>query len=497
LKAALQAPQKFRTAIPQKKVFPLVWDTGASLCLSHDKKDFIGPITPVEPDQLKLSGISEQLNISGIGQVSWAILDDAGLIRILTLPCLYVPSAKMRLLSVSSLLQHYEGEEVSVTSNHLSLSGLEGDKDRRPVQVYINKNNNLPMSYAFTPEGVSDGISAFEATITSVHQANINLSPAHKELLRWHQRFGHIGFRRLQLLMRMGALATSQAQRKLHESCSKLREFPLCAACQFGKQRLKSAPGIHHSHVQDHVAELSEDNLFPGQKVSVDHFISSSKGRLFSGTGRNSSSSKLSGGAIFVDHASNYVQVEFQSHLTTHETLDSKIKFEQTCRDFGVVVQHYHSDNGSAFTSKAYSDHLREFAQIFTFAGVGAHHHNGKAERSIQTIMSMARTMMLHAAIHWPDMVDDVSMWPMAVQYAVHIYNHIPNPSSGLSPADIFTRQHIPLSKLHNLHVWGCPAYVLEKAIQDEKNSHVGVQGLRDVSLLVSVHHILLLLLVS
>jgi transposase InsO family protein len=123
-----------------------------------------------------------------------------------------------------------------------------------------------------------------------------------------------------------------------------------------------------------------------------------------------------------------------------------------------VVVQHYHSDNGSAFTSKAYSDHLGEFAQITTYAGVGAHHHNGKAERSIQTIMSMARTMMLHAAIHWPDMVDDVSMWHMAVQYAVHIYNHIPNPSSGLSPANVFTRLRIPLSKLHNLNVWGFPA---------------------------------------
>jgi hypothetical protein len=421
LKAALQAPQKFRAAIPRNKVFPLVWDTGASICLSFDKNDFSGPIQPVDPEKLHLSGISEKLKVGGIGQVSWAILDEAGLIQIITLPALYVPSAQMRLLSVSSLLQHYEGEEVSVTTTHLTLSGIEGDPDRRPVQVHINKTNNLPMSFGFTPEGVKAGISAFQATVSSVHQANYNLSSAQKEILRWHQRFGHIGFRKLQLLMRMGVLATSQAQRRLHETCSKLREFPLCAACQFGKQKQKPSPGIRHSRVEDHAGALSEDNLYPGQKVSVDHFISSSKGRLFSGTGRTSSSSKLTGGAIFVDHASNFVHVEFQSHLTTHETLVAKINFEQICRDHGVIVQQYHSDNGSAFTAKEYSDHLKDFAQITTFAGVGAHHHNGKAERAIQTIMSMARTMMLHAAIHWPDMVDDVSMWPMAVQYAVFI----------------------------------------------------------------------------
>jgi hypothetical protein len=265
----------------------------------------------------------------------------------------------------------------------------------------------------------------------------------------------------------MGVLATSQAQRRLHETCSKLREFPLCAACQFGKQKQKPSPGIRHSRVEDHAGALSEDNLYPGQKVSVDHFISSSKGRLFSGTGRTSSSSKLTGGAIFVDHASNFVHVEFQSHLTTHETLVAKINFEQICRDHGVIVQQYHSDNGSAFTAKEYSDHLKDFAQITTFAGVGAHHHNGQAERAIQTIISMARTMMLHAAIHWPDMVDDVSMWPMAVQYAVFIYNHIPDPSTGISPSDIFTKQRFPLAKLHNLHVWGCPTYILDKTIQD------------------------------
>ena len=56
-----------------------------------------------------------------------------------------------------------------------------------------------------------------------------------------------------------------------------------------------------------------------------------------------------------------------------------------------------------------------EFKQTNKFAGVGAHHHNGIAEQSIQTIMS--RAILIHAAIHWPDMADTM-LWLIAVQQA-------------------------------------------------------------------------------
>ena len=58
-------------------------------------------------------------------------------------------------------------------------------------------------------------------------------------------------------------------------------------------------------------------------------------------------------------------------------------------------------------------------------SGVGAHHNNGKAENTIKRIMAIARTMMIHSAIYWPD-VADASLWRLAVQYAVRIHNHVP-----------------------------------------------------------------------
>ena len=96
------------------------------------------------------------------------------------------------------------------------------------------------------------------------------------------------------------------------------------------------------------------------------------------------------------------------------------------------------------------------------------HHHNGMAECAIQMIMSIARTMMLHTAIHWPK-VADTSLWPMAVDHAVYLYNHVPNELTGLAPINIFTCTHWTQSKFHDLHVWGCPVYVLDSTIANGK----------------------------
>ena len=66
------------------------------------------------------------------------------------------------------------------------------------------------------------------------------------------------------------------------------------------------------------------------------------------------------------------------------------------------------TDAGGAFISKDFTKHLMELKQEIRFAGVGAHHQNGPAESYIGIIMKMARTMMIHAAIHWPAMADPV-----------------------------------------------------------------------------------------
>ena len=171
---------------------------------------------------------------------------------------------------------------------------------------------------------------------------------------------------------------------------------------------------------------------------------------------------------MFVDQASGHLDVQFQTRLNTHETLQAKENYKLQCLDLGIRPQSYVTDQGAAFTSHEFTQQLTDFRQIHQLAGTGGHHHNAIAERAIGTITKVSRTLLLHSAIHWPDVADS-QLWPMAVQYAVFLYNHMPRADTGLSPHDMYTKVRWKLDQFHNCHVWGCPVYVLDKRLGDGK----------------------------
>ena len=111
--------------------------------------------------------------------------------------------------------------------------------------------------------------------------------------------------------------------------------------------------------------------------------------------------------------------------------------------------------------------------QSQSFSGVGAHHQNSKAERSIQTIMNMAGTFLVHSSLHWMDMgADDISLWPFAVKQAVWLYNRVPNYESGLTPMGLITKKkadHLDSSALicwTFLHMFSNPSYKMVRSFQ-------------------------------
>ena len=460
--------EQLQNAMDASETFGLMWDSGASCCISPDAGDFIGDITPV-PFLKKLSGMAKGLWIKGEGKVSWSILDIHGRPRTFELPCYHVPNSPLRLMSTGVLLSTYQGETIKMDSQSATLSGIEGDPIRTPVQAFACGVNNIPTSRAYRLAGLEQAALSLNNVTTVVSAENINLSEVEKELLRWHQRLGHLSFRKVQFLMRTGVLASSTEKRSLHTAAARIRIAPKCAACQFGKQTVRSIKPRSGSHTVRDTPPQGTTTLgvhLPGQRVFVDHFVTSTRGiRLTSRGGRNPSN-MFSGGCIFVDGASGLIHVEHQIHLNTHETLEAKRKFDTMCRDMGVVPQTFFSDSGTAFTSRAFEEHLQDYRQIIRFAGTSAHHSNNCAERAIRTVVSIARTMMLHAAMHWPEMAD-LSLWPMAVDYATFVFNHVPDTSTGMAPIDLFSGQRWPQRRLHDLHVWGAPGYLLAKRLGD------------------------------
>ena len=467
----LTAPQKLRTEMPTEASFTLIWDSGASHCVSNDKKDFVKLNRPGLIK--KLTGLAVGLHIEGVGEIAWSVIDIHGNIRTFILPGYFVPSSPAKLLATASLLQRYIGETINLTEHCATLSGILGDSTRTPVQAFVSPKNNIPVCTGYRLADIEQTAEAFNAYTKAVDPRNLNLSEPAKELLRWHQRLCHLDYTKIQFLMRLGVLCVSPSKRALHLAASKLRgdNRPKCAACQFGKQTARPTK-THRSSgapVSDRPSPvLKENKLFPGQTISVDHFVCSTKGIKSSSRGGSDQSNMYTGGCIFVDNATGFVHIEHQVYLNSHETLRAKASFEDMCRDYGVIPVSYVSDSGSAFTSSEFARHLEEQHQTISFAGTSAHHHNSICERSIRTLMSISRTILLHAATHWPDMAD-ATLWPLSNQYAAYVFNRVPDPSTGLSPLDLFSRTRLPQRRLHDLHVWGCPVYLLDKTIADGK----------------------------
>jgi hypothetical protein len=181
----------------------------------------------------------------------------------------------------------------------------------------------------------------------------------------------------------------------------------------------------------------------------MDHFESRLRGRTFDSYGKATSNQYIRG-CLFVDHSSTYVHIEHQLGFSAVETIRAKQNYEKFFLDNGVLIQGYLTDSG-AFKANKFVQHIRESHQLIRYCGTNSHHQNGVAERAIQTISNMVRAVILHACLHWKNGID-YFLWPMAVTYAAHVYNH--TPKDGICPADILTGSTVPRHRLIDLHVW-------------------------------------------
>ena len=470
----------------------ILFDSGANCCITNRRDDFTGDFSTESPTSL-IDGIGKGLAVKGTGTVAWTFKADNGMYRTLRLRCYYVPSANQRICSLQMVLEKYINEEFTMDREGLHLSG---DLTHPPLTIKATGPNKLPLAFTEdfigydSPEDDHCPTPKVNAAKTKERKPpknplepltslshhgfpaltvpdNINLSAAEKELLYWHHRLGHISMKRVQWLFRQGVLASSEKSRGRQRSAAKLTRGPLCAGCQYAKQRLRSSPGSVKKTIPDVSMALKKNTLYPGQRISADHFVCKPLGRLLNTYGKEADKKKYTGGSIWVDHASGAMFVGLQAQLNSHETLHCKKMFEDKwCASHGVVPQEYLSDSGTSFTCQGFQEHLERFHQHHVFSGVGAHHSNGIAERNIGTLMSTTRAMMHHAALHWPE-VADVGLWPLATLYACDILNSVPRPDTGRSPLELFSRKTLPPGKLRHFRVWGCPVYVLDTALQN------------------------------
>ena len=383
----------------------------------------------------------------------------SGQIRALITRAYYIPSLEHRLLSPQDYFREdgpSPDDSFHIYSKHSRWTFEDGEQ----MIVEYDPITRLPLISAFADVNKTAEQLALACDDSVLQETNQNITDAQKTLLRWHFRLGHASMKIVKWLAVSGFLGTTPAG--LEHA-----DFPMCASCQFGKGHRASTPGKTQSVDTAVDGALSDNVLEPGQRVAMDQYVTSQKGRLEHTRGQQPGSAKYVGGTLFVDIATRKILIRHQSSLTALETIKSKHMFERMPRSEGVLIQNYISDNG-VFTAKEFMLELEKADQGLRLSGVGGHHSNGTAERAIRNVTEKARTILLHAMLHWP-VTTTMDLWPMTLSHAVHLYNATPRVDCRLSPNELFSKT---LSNHHDLlhsHPWGCPVYVLHPALQAGK----------------------------
>ena len=268
------------------------------------------------------------------------------------------------------------------------------------------------------PTVVTKNLSAegTQANICVLNEENQNISPSKRLLLIWHARFGHKGFGAIQCIFRA---LPFQSERFKGASRLIAGDIPRCKVCEFANVHRRPTKGNKIRTNIDTYGPLKINDLRAGSSVSVDHFESRPKGRIYTSFGKTTSDQYF-GGCTFVDHMSEYVHIEHQLGFSGSEIIRAKQNYEKLALDHGVIVENYLANNG-VFKAKAFVGHLREHNQKIQYYGVNIHHKNVVAERSIRTVSECARALLLHVSLRWKIGIDN-SLWPMAVDYATYIY---------------------------------------------------------------------------
>ena len=478
-------------------------DNRASGCFSHMISDFVGPMRNCNK-VVKGFGGSRTSNVKmGTLKLSWD--DDRGDKTTHLIPNSYYSKAGgVRLLSPQHFAQELHKEdrtigsrttarEISLTwgngsiktvpldrkSNvatfHLSpgydrfnafcvQANIEADHDDNPIhtQWQSEQLDHRDADHTETPVRTwpSIGMNRFSLAgerriIDNYGSSDDKKRSLESEMLQIHYNMGHIHPERLKIMAKQGVIPPKFQHVKM----------PFCAACAFGKAT-RNPWRSRSTNNKDEV----ERPRSPGEVVSVDQIISPTPGLVAQMTGVLTTK-RYTCATVYVDQFSGYSFIWIQKSTGADETLEGKRAFEEHAHSSGVKIQHYHADNG-VFKARAWVEDCQLKHQRTTYAGVGAHHQNGMAERRIRVLQDLTRAQMAHASQRWPDAMA-ANLWPYAIRIANEEWNQAPNPreKSGRSPAQLFHSTETQRNAKHSIP-FGCPVFVLKDQLQQRAPFH-------------------------
>ncbi|KAJ9547690.1 hypothetical protein OSB04_020233 [Centaurea solstitialis] len=231
----------------------------------------------------------------------------------------------------------------------------------------------------------------------------------------WHLRLGHPGRTILSKLVS-------------HHLISKLGSISscICQSCQFGKHnKLPFYPSTSCSIAP---FDLIHSDIWTSP-------VTSSCGYQYY--------------LLFLDDFTNFVWV-FPLAKKSH-TFQIFMQFRAYIRtQFEKEIKGFQCDNGREYDNTSFRNLCAAHGIHLRFSCPYTSSQNGKAERKLQTLNKMARTLLFHA--HVPP-----AFWPHSIQMAAYLHNILPNKRlSFYSPTQILYRK---LPAYHHIRVFGCLCY--------------------------------------
>ena len=271
-------------------------------------------------------------------------------------------------------------------------------------------------------------------------------------LLHWHHKLVHLSFYKIRITASKGDIPRELSRCRI----------PLCSTCLFGKdtkwawQKKGPINRIHGQTVTN-----------PGECVSIDQlqsliwvFVGQMKGWL--------TQVQYDSATLFVDHYSGLLYVHVHNSANGEETVLAKKTYKTWCRNYGVTIRHYLSDNGRFAVNKFLQAVSESPHQTISFCGVNAHHQNGVAEKHIRDLQELSRTGVMHDQQRWYNAIIS-NLWQFSLKMANDVHQSMPSLKDSISPLEKFS-QFAVRPKISSLRHFGCPVYVVENTLATGKS---------------------------
>ncbi|KAM2723556.1 hypothetical protein EV1_026500 [Malus domestica] len=308
----------------------------------------------------------------------------------------HVPGMKKNLLSVAQL----------TSSGHYVLFGP------RDVKVY----RDLKISEKPTMEG-----RRLESVyVMSAESAYVDKTRKNETVDLWHMRLGHVSYFKLSVMVKKSML---KGLPQLD-----VRTDTVCAGCQYGKAH--QLPYEESKFKAKEPLELVHSDVFgPVKQLSIG-------GMRYMVT--------------FIDDFSRYVWVFFVKEKS--DTFSKFKEFRESAEgEVGKKIRCLRTDNGGEYSSREFSQYLRECRIRHQYICANTPQQNGVAERKNRHLAEVCRSM-LHAK-NVPG-----RFWAEAMRTAAFVINRLPQPR--LEFVSPFEKLWIMKPTVSYFRVFGCVCYV-------------------------------------